>query len=125
MLCENCKTKPMARGIKTITCPKCGEKSMVNCDYQICKNCSDKLQICQYCVNVCEFIKLKSVDVDEYEKYKKVYECLKKSFDEGYVLAKISFMSTPMVHYMLKNIDDLLEEFEKEEETKDGSNNTR
>ncbi len=50
MVCEKCKKKPVARGIKLIHCTICGHTSFVNHFYGviICQKCSDELQICQY-----------------------------------------------------------------------------
>lgn len=50
MICENCKNKPIARGIKRTECCKCGKHTIVNYAYKdICTDCSEKYHICQYC----------------------------------------------------------------------------
>jgi len=51
MLCENCKNKPVARGLKSIKCLSCGENKLTNYAYNsgICENCSDKLAKCVCC----------------------------------------------------------------------------
>ena len=53
MICKNCKNKSIARGIKQIKCFKCDKKTLVNYAYSnICSECSDNLNICQYCGEV-------------------------------------------------------------------------
>ena len=47
MLCEDCKKKPVARGIKEIKC--CGEKVWINYLHSICKKCSEKQHKCERC----------------------------------------------------------------------------
>ena len=50
MICKECINKPLARGIKFVTCFKCGNKTTINYFYhQICKDCSNMLYICEYC----------------------------------------------------------------------------
>lgn len=50
MLCKDCKSKPVVRGIKNIKCFKCSKDSMVNYAFSdICGDCSDTLCICQCC----------------------------------------------------------------------------
>lgn len=51
MICKDCKTKPLARGVKMIKCLVCKESKWVNHFYSnhICSDCSDKMGICQYC----------------------------------------------------------------------------
>lgn len=50
MICKDCQTKPIARGIKTVICFKCDRKTIVNCFHtNTCNECSDEFQICQYC----------------------------------------------------------------------------
>lgn len=50
MICEQCKKKPVARGMKMIHCNVCGHTAMVNCFHSIviCDKCSKELNICQY-----------------------------------------------------------------------------
>ncbi len=50
MICNNCKDKPVVRGVKDVKCLKCGDITITNSNYiNICKNCSDKLLLCQCC----------------------------------------------------------------------------
>jgi hypothetical protein len=50
MICKECKTKPVARGIKFVKCFKCSKDTHVNYFHgNICTDCSDTLDICQYC----------------------------------------------------------------------------
>ena len=53
MICNDCKTKPVARGIKIVQCMKCARDTFVNSFYaNICNECSDRLHACQYCRNL-------------------------------------------------------------------------
>jgi len=50
MLCEECKKKPVARGIKGGLCFNCHGLLMTNCQYiELCDACSEKLLKCQMC----------------------------------------------------------------------------
>lgn len=50
MICQDCKTKPVARGMKRIKCMKCAKDDFVNSFYKnICNECSNRLLACQYC----------------------------------------------------------------------------
>ena len=51
MLCDFCKSKPVAKGIKEIICFCCREKSMVNCAWNanLCEKCSNDRVRCVYC----------------------------------------------------------------------------
>jgi hypothetical protein len=50
MICDKCKNKPVARGIKNIVCFSCNKSAIVNCFHtNICNKCSDENIICQYC----------------------------------------------------------------------------
>jgi len=50
MLCENCGTKPIARGIKEIDCFICSKTKFIPVNYKnICNDCSDSLHLCQNC----------------------------------------------------------------------------
>lgn len=51
MLCKECNEKGVVRGVKHITCFKCGKKDvLVNYAYSnICPDCSYDYVICQYC----------------------------------------------------------------------------
>ena len=55
MLCSSCKDKPIHRGIKTIKCSKCNNKSMINSAHgngynSVCNVCSDRFGICVSCL---------------------------------------------------------------------------
>jgi len=53
MVCKDCQTKPLARGIKNIVCFCCGEKTMVNVrSSHVCTPCSDAKGICEYCCQI-------------------------------------------------------------------------
>lgn len=55
MICKECKNKPIARGIKFVKCFRCDENTTVNSFHKnICNDCSDKYQVCQYCGNKIE-----------------------------------------------------------------------
>jgi uncharacterized membrane protein len=50
VVCKNCKTKPLVRGIEIIECLKCGKQSYIMWgDYHICKECSDTYGVCKRC----------------------------------------------------------------------------
>lgn len=50
MICEKCRNKAIVRGMKQIKCFKCNKETMINYIYSnICSECSDNLNICQYC----------------------------------------------------------------------------
>ena len=51
MLCSCCKTRPIIRGLKFITCTKCSKETSVNMAYKanICADCSYRLQLCIGC----------------------------------------------------------------------------
>jgi len=50
MLCKECKTKPMVRGIKSIKCFRCGSDTIINSNFtDICIDCSNQLNVCQCC----------------------------------------------------------------------------
>lgn len=54
MLCKECETKPIARGVKGIDCLNCGEPGMASCNHiDICNTCSDELQKCKSCGKDC------------------------------------------------------------------------
>jgi len=64
MLCDACKEKPVAKGIKEIQCWNCGEQhALVNCAWgaHICNNCSDRLGKCVYCGE--QVVKIQDGDV--------------------------------------------------------------
>ncbi|MFW6242692.1 MAG: hypothetical protein ACOC2W_00875 [bacterium] len=51
-LCQDCISKPIARGIKEIKCMYCGKKRLVNALHlDVCNECSLKKNICQKCGN--------------------------------------------------------------------------
>lgn len=61
MICNKCKDKPLARGVKQVKCFKCGKDTLTNSFYSdICDNCSDENLICQYCG---EYIIQEKVDI--------------------------------------------------------------
>lgn len=50
MLCKTCETKPLFRGIKKITCFRCGEEIFVNSAFtNICTGCAEMNGLCEYC----------------------------------------------------------------------------
>jgi len=50
MICDECKTKSLARGMKKVKCEICGEETYINYFFfNICEKCSNKLNYCQRC----------------------------------------------------------------------------
>ena len=51
MICNSCKNKGIYQALKQVICIYCNKKVLINSiSYKnICKTCSDKLQICQLC----------------------------------------------------------------------------
>lgn len=84
MICKDCKTKPVARGIKFVKCLRCNKDVYVNCFHSnICTNCSDNLVICQYCGK-----EIKQIEPEPIRAYNTVTQTEEIYFANGDVIYK-------------------------------------
>jgi len=103
MICDKCKDKPVARGVKNIVCFSCNKSAIVNCFHtNICNKCSDENIICQYCGEKDEIKENKSI-IDNIADLLKMGEDVYRNRDKIISLSEKEFIYKKLLNEMLED----------------------